>query len=707
MSDIPVDALTADQAAQELSVLAAHIAFHDRLYYQINAPQISDAEYDGLRRRNEAIERRFPDLRRPDSPSLRVGAPPSAGFRKVVHTVPMLSLANAFHPEDVEEFVTRIRNFLNLDVDASLAFVAEPKVDGLSCSLRYVRGRLIQAATRGDGLEGEDVTTNILTIANIPRFLPISSPPEVVEIRGEVYMRRDDFAALNQRRIESGEPPFANPRNAAAGSLRQLDPKITAERPIRFFGYAWGETSMSLAATQSAARQKLADWGFALNQPWRTCATSAEMLAYYAEIGEQRAFLEYDIDGVVYKIDDIALQDRLGFVSRAPRWAIAHKFSAEQAETLLRRITIQVGRTGVLTPVAELEPITVGGVVVSRATLHNEDDIARKDAREGDTVVVQRAGDVIPQIVRVILEKRPLESASFVFPDHCPECGSLATREVGEAARRCTGGLVCPAQAKERLCHFVSRDAFDIEGLGEKSLTEFWANELIRSPGDIFRLEERDRKSLSRLHNRKGWGDKKAQNLFKAIESRRSICLDRFIYALGVPQIGQVTAKLLAKNYRSLSAWRQAMIAAKDQTSSAWADLIAIDQIGATVAKCLTEFFTEPHNLEVIADLSGDDEQKGLIEVLDYHSSAIQSSPLAEQTVVFTGTLSSMSRTEAKARAESLGAKVAGSVSSKTRYLIAGADAGSKAAKARELGVTVLSEDEWREMISFGRSGSF
>ncbi|MBI1208440.1 MAG: NAD-dependent DNA ligase LigA [Azospirillum sp.] len=690
--EIAVASLTPEQAAAELAALAEAIARHDRLYHQQDRPEISDAGYDALVRRNAAIEARFPELRRPDSPSSRVGAAPAAGFAKLRHAVPMLSLGNAFSEMEVGEFVARVRRFLNLGEGDPLDFVAEPKIDGLSCSLRYQAGWLVLAATRGDGAEGEDVTANVRTIAEIPQRLPAGAP-EVLEVRGEVYMLRDDFLEMNRRRAEAGEAVYANPRNSAAGSLRQLDPKVTATRPLRFFGYAWGEVSAPLATTQWLARQRLAEFGFRLNEPARLCASADQLAAYYAEIGGRRSDLRFDIDGVVYKVDSLELQRRLGFVSRAPRWAIAHKFSAEQARTRLERITIQVGRTGALTPVAELAPVTVGGVVVSRATLHNEDEIQRKDIREGDTVVVQRAGDVIPQVVEVILGERPDGSLRFVFPDHCPECGSLAVREPGEVVRRCTGGLICPAQAKERLRHFVSRDAFDIEGLGEKIIAAFWDDGVVRTPAEIFRLAERDRASLTPLRAREGWGEKSARNLFEAIEKRRAMPLERFIYALGIRQIGQATAKLLARSYLTLAAWRAAMAEAADRDGQAYRDLTNIDQIGPAVAEDLLAFFSEPHNLAVLEDLARE------IEVQDFVPLQAQASPVAGKTVVFTGTLETMSRGEAKARAEALGAKVAGSVSARTDFVVIGADAGSKAAKAQALGVTTLTEAQWLQLI--------
>lgn len=693
LRDRPVEDLTLEDAAAELASLAEEIARHDAAYYQNDAPEISDAEYDTLRRRNAALEARFPELKRSDSPSERVGAAPAAGFGKVRHAVPMLSLANVFSDGEAAEFVGRIRRFLGLGEGEALEVLAEPKIDGLSASLRYEEGRLVQAATRGDGQEGEDVTANIRTLAGLPQTLP-NGAPALIEVRGEVFMSRDDFAALNARREEKGEALFANPRNAAAGSLRQLDPKVTAARPLQFFAYAWGAVSHAPGATMAQARQRFAEWGFALNEPSAVCADLDGLLAYYRDIMGRRADLPFDIDGVVYKVNRLDWQERLGFVSRAPRWATAHKFPAEQAQTRLNDILIQVGRTGTLTPVAVLEPITVGGVVVSRATLHNEDEIARKGVRIGDTVIVQRAGDVIPQIVGVVEERRPAEAMPYVFPDSCPECGSAAVRPDGEVARRCTGGLICPAQAVERLRHFVSRDALDIEGLGDKLIRQFYAEDLVRQPADIFTLEARDRASLQRLKNRDGWGEKSAANLFKSIEARRSVPLDRFIFALGIRQVGQATARLLARHYGKWETFRSAMEAAADPESEARTDLIGIDQIGPAVATDIAAFFHEAHNREALAALLAQ------VTVAPVAAPATQAgSPVAGKTVVFTGTLESMTRAEAKSRAETLGAKVAGSVSGKTDYLVAGADAGSKAAKAQALGVTVLSEQDWLALI--------
>jgi len=691
----PVDALTEEKARDELAWLAEEIGRHDRLYYAEAAPEISDAEYDALRLRNMAIEARFPELIRADSPSRRVGAAPATGFAKVTHSRPMLSLENAFEDTDVREFFAGIRNFFRRTATEALVaedvieIMAEPKIDGLSIGLTYRRGRLEQGATRGDGVTGENVTANLRTLATIPEALAGREWPELIEIRGEVYMERTGFFALNEERAAAGEPVFANPRNAAAGSLRQLDSTITAHRPLKFFAYAWGEAAASFARTHDEALARFRDWGFTVNPRSRLCHGVDQALAFYNEIAAERGQLPYDIDGVVYKVNDLVLQERLGMVSRAPRWAVAQKFPAQQAQTVLRDISIQVGRQGSLTPVAMLEPITVGGVVVQRATLHNEDEIARKDVRIGDTVVVQRAGDVIPQIVSVVLDRRPKHAQPYEFPDHCPICGSLAVREPGQVARRCTGGLICAAQAVERLRHFVSRDCFDIEGLGEKHITAFWQDGLIRQPGDIFRLDP------AVIAKREGWGELSARNLMAAIDERRRIVFDRFINALGIPQVGQATARLLARHYRSLGNWRREMEAAHDPASEAFAGLLDIHGIGAEMAADIIGFFAEPHNQAVLDDLARE------VTVLDWEAPTQRAaSPLAGKTIVFTGSLESMSRSEAKARAEALGANVTSSVSAKTDYVVAGADPGSKATKAAALGVKLLDEADWLSLAA-------
>jgi len=693
----PVDELDEKAAKAELKRLAETIAHHDRLYHEKDAPEISDADYDALRRRNDAIEKRFPALVRADSPSRRVGAAPATGFAKVTHAKPMLSLDNAFDEEDVRAFFQSVRNFFRRKEDlervdpAVIEVAAEPKIDGLSCSLRYEAGALVLAATRGDGIIGEDVTANVRTLKTVPHRLKGRGWPDHIEIRGEVYMERPGFFALNAEREKAGEPVFANPRNAAAGSLRQLDSSITASRPLKFFAYAWGEASAPIAATHWEAIEHFRHWGFAVNPLSKLCRGVEEVLAFHREMAAQRADLPYDIDGVVYKVNDLDLEERLGFAARAPRWAIAHKFPAQQAETKLIEIIIQVGRQGSLTPVAVLEPITVGGVVVQRATLHNEDEIQRKDIREGDTVIIQRAGDVIPQVVSVVAGRRPKGSKPYVFPHKCPICDSLAVREPGEAVRRCTGGLICAAQAVERLRHFVSRDAFDIEGLGTKHIAEFWEDKLIKTPADIFRLD------YDAIAEREGWGEQSAAKLRDAVDARRRIPLDRFIYALGIPQVGQQTAKLLARHYRSFARWRHAMVASHDQEGDAWRELNDIHGIGEDMATDIAGFFAEKHNLALLDELLGE------VEVTDYEGARVATnSPLAGKTVVFTGTLTAMSRSEAKARAEALGANVSGSVSGKTDFLIVGADAGSKAEKAKALGVTTLSEDEWLALVQSG-----
>ena len=695
--DIPVEVLNEEQAAEELAALASELAEHDRAYYQDDAPTLIDADYDALRRRNADIEARFPGLVREDSPSKRVGAAPASGFAKVVHAKPMLSLGNAFNEADLRDFVDGVRRFLKQlrdDPSIPLEMMAEPKIDGLSVSLRYERGRFVQGATRGDGTTGEDVTANLRTLNDVPERIDgrSGSVPKTLEVRGEVYMTKQDFAALNQRQQANGAKVFANPRNAAAGSLRQLDSTITADRPLRFFAYSWGQMSEPLADTHQGFLDALTRLGFHVNPLAKLCRTVEDMLAFYADLNEARAGLDYDIDGIVFKVNRIDWQERLGFVSRAPRWAIAQKFEAEKAQTRLNAIRIQVGRTGTLTPVSELEPVTVGGVVVSRATLHNEDEIERKQVREGDTVIVQRAGDVIPQVVSVVPDKRPADSKPFVFPDHCPECNSLAVREPGEVARRCTGGLICPAQAVERLKHFVSRNAFDIEGLGAKHIDAFWRDKLIQGPADIFRLDQK----IDHIRAREGWGGKSADNLVAAIETRRTIPLERFIYALGIRQVGQATARMLAKQYGSLAAWRAAMEAAGDPETDEYRDLVNIDGIGPLVAADITAFFSEQHNKDVLQDLGE------LLTVEDFVSVDTGGSVFAGKTLVFTGTLETLTRSEAKARAETLGAKVAGSVSKKTDYVIVGADAGSKARKAAELGVETLTEAEWLERIEAG-----
>ncbi len=697
--------------------LVREIRKHDRLYYQKDKPEISDGDYDKLRLELEKIEAEYPDLITPDSPTQTVGAAPTSGFKKVKHSVPMLSLSNVFTEEDLGDFLDRVRRFLGLHESENIELLAEPKIDGLSCSLRYENRKLVLAATRGDGAEGEDITANVRTIKDVPQELP-EDAPDVLEVRGEIYMRRDDFMALNKRQAEAGKQVFANPRNAAAGSVRQLDSKITASRPIHFFGYSLGEISEAFSENQNDIRKKLADWGFSEAKPFKVCKNSEQILKYYNDVMTQRPDLDYEIDGVVYKVNRIDWQERLGFVSRSPRWAVAHKFPAERAVTILNAIDIQVGRTGTLTPVARLEPITVGGVVVSNATLHNEDEIERKDVRIGDHVVIQRAGDVIPQIVEVLKDKRTGKERKFIYPDKCPECDSLVIREEGEVAKRCTGGLICPAQAKERLKHFVSRLAFDIEGLGEKIIEEFWDKGLVKSPADIFRLEKNSQKLDPPLEEWEGWGEKSVAKLFASIENRKTISLDRFIYALGIRQIGEATAKKLAVNYTTIENLCENMkLAIQDSRfcgediglaslasssvtpakagafEAAYDDLVSIEDIGPSVADDLLGFFSEKHNTDILDDL------QNILTIQPFERLNTSGSKVAGKTVVFTGALVKLTRQEAKAGAERLGAKVAGSVSAKTNYLVAGEDAGSKLKKAKELDVQVLSEEEWLDLI--------
>jgi DNA ligase (NAD+) len=689
---VPIEDMTPPEARAEHARLGEEIAEHDRRYYRDDAPTVSDADYDAMRRHYEALEKAFPELVTAQSLTKQVGSKPSEKFAKVKHAVPMLSLGNVFSDEEVADFIGRVRRFLGLSDESRVACTAEPKIDGLSCSLRYEDGRLVQAATRGDGYEGEDVTANIRTLKEIPHRLH-DGAPRVLEVRGEVYMTHADFFALNERQTEAGKPLFANPRNAAAGSLRQLDAKITAGRPLHFFAYAWGEVGELPAKTQWGVLEAFRAYGLKVNPRTRLCHSVEEMLTQYRAIEAARASLGYDIDGVVYKVDDIALQERLGFVSRAPRWAVAHKFPAERATTVLRDIEIQVGRTGALTPVARLEPVTVGGVVVSNATLHNEDEIARKDIRIGDTVVVQRAGDVIPQIVEVVAEKRLKDAKPYEFPHVCPRCGSTALREIdektGEAdvVRRCTGSLICPAQAVERLKHFASRNALDIEGLGDRQIEYFFEQGLIKTPSDIFTLEERDRKSLTKIKNREGFGETSARNLFAAIEARRAIPINRFIFALGIRHVGETNARRLARHFGDFESLRETAREAASG-SEARARIDCIDGVGPAVAEALHDFFAEPHNEKELDALLGQVTLEPMPEVAS-------TSPVSGKTVVFTGSLERLTRDEAKAQAERFGAKVAASVSKKTDLVVAGPGAGSKLAKAQELGIEVISEDEW------------
>nr|WP_022696484.1 NAD-dependent DNA ligase LigA [Euryhalocaulis caribicus] len=769
VEDKPAGDLTPQEAEAELKRLTDEIAAHDRAYYQKDAPTVSDAEYDALRQRNEAIEARFPDLVRPDSPSQKVGAAPASGFAEAKHLQQMYSLGNAFSEDDLFEFAARVRRFLGMEEGAKLDLTAEPKIDGLSANLRYRNGKLELGATRGDGRVGENVTANLKTLDDIPETLSGKGWPDLIEVRGEIYLSHADFAALNERQEKAGKQIYANPRNAAAGSLRQIDPEKTAGRPLRFFAYGWGEVSEAVAGTQFDGVAKLKDWGFPVNRDMRRVSTPEEMVAIYRDLEEQRAGLGYDIDGVVYKVDDLALQDRLGYVSRAPRWAVAMKFPPEQATTELERIEIQVGRTGALTPVAKLKPVTVGGVVVSNATLHNEDEIARKDVREGDTVIVQRAGDVIPQVVRVTNPDRKGRSKPYKFPDKCPVCDSHAVREEGEAVRRCTGGLVCRAQALERLKHFVSRQAFDIEGLGAKQIEAFFDEGWVREPADIYRLPEHK----GDLEEREGYGETSVRNLMRAVEEAKTIQLARLIYALGVRHVGEVTAQklagyaeswdafhkavnaaakarpgkaymevltvdrvgeitankllaafkdgaperpetigeldqeiaalrlnisqparaALAAHYGAWDAFAAAMTEAAAQTpGEAFRELADIDSVGPVAVEALIEFFTEPRNADAV---------ERLLDHLTVEAAErpAEDSPVAGKTVVFTGSLERMTRDEAKARAQALGAKVSGSVSKKTDILVAGPGAGSKLTKAKDLGVEVMDEDAWLALI--------
>lgn len=699
-----ISTLSASEAREELARLAKVLAQANTDYHTLDAPELSDAEYDRLKRRNAAIERAFPDLKRSDSPSEQVGAAVASGFSKVEHVVRMLSLGNAFTDEDVQDFDGRIRNFLGLVADAPLKFTAEPKIDGLSLSLRYEGGQLVQAATRGDGATGENVTANALTMSDVPQQL--TGAPDVLEVRGEVYMAHSDFEALNAAQEAKGDKPFANPRNAAAGSLRQLDSEVTKSRPLRFFAYAWGDLSAPLADTQMGAIKRLAELGFVTNDLTKLCDGPAEMIAHYKDIEAQRASLGYDIDGVVYKVDELALQDRLGFRSTTPRWAIAHKFPAELAWTTLEAIDIQVGRTGALSPVARLKPVTVGGVVVSNATLHNEDYIrgldskgaeirGGKDIREGDWVQVYRAGDVIPKVADVDLSKRPADATPYVFPTLCPECGSEAVREEGDAVRRCTGGMICPAQAIEKLKHFVSRKAFDIDGLGAKQIEMFFDDPdlPVRTPADIFRLEGRDAGNLTKLKNRKGWGDQSAANLFAAINEKRNIGFGRALFALGIRHVGEAASNLIANHYGDWQSFEAAATAAAQFEGPEWEDLLAMDGIGEVMARSLVTAFAQDKERAVI------DELVAQLSIQSAEKPKAEGSPVAGKTVVFTGKLEKMTRDEAKARAERLGAKVAGSVSKKTDLLVAGPGAGSKAKKAADLGVETIDEDAWLALV--------
>ena len=683
--------LTFDEAKAELEYLATEIAKADSAYYQNDDPYLSDAEYDRLKHRNFDIEARFPELIRQDSPSKKVGAAVKNGFTKVSHSFPMLSLGDVFSTDEVSEFVMSVKRYLN--TAENIEFISEPKIDGLSFSARYENGVFVQGATRGDGTTGEDITANLRTIKQLPLRLPADAP-RILEVRGEVYMSKADFLALNEKYASEGKKIFANPRNAAAGSLRQLDPNITAERNLSLFAYTWGEVSERQWSSQADFFNHLKSWGFPTNPHNKICANISEIEQNFNHLMDIRATLPYDIDGVVHKVNSIELQERLGFLTRTPRWAIAHKFPAEQAQTIINNIRIQVGRTGALTPVADLEPINVGGVIVSHATLHNEDEIKRKDIRIGDTVIIQRAGDVIPQIIGVISEKRPSDSQEFLFPHTCPVCGAHATKEEDEAVRRCTGGLTCPAQAKERIKHFVSRDAFDIAGLGDKIIEDFYAENILLNPADIFTLEQRnsgdDLFSSAKgfhLERKEGWGPKSVDNLFKAINNKRNISLPRFIYALGIRQVGSATARLIAQNYNTFNNFMNDMIA--KETSK----LVSIDGIGASMATDIVEFFAEEHNIAIINLLLKQ------INVEEFIDTTKKDSLISGKTVVFTGTLQKMTRAEAKAKALEAGAKVAGSVSKSTDLVIIGTDAGSKAKTAQELGIKIINEDEFLSFL--------
>ena len=691
--------LTLEEATKQWHDLALEIEEHDKLYYLEDAPTLSDEDYDALRRRLEVLETHFPSLKRPDSPTQKVGTSLTRkGFGKITHESPMLSLDNAFSPEEVEAFFERAQRFLGLSVGPFFEIVAEPKIDGLSCALLYERGILRSASTRGDGLIGEDVTAGIRTLKQIPEKLTGTSFPERVEIRGEVYLAHADFETLNQEQEARGQRPFANPRNAAAGSLRQLDPTITAQRPLKFFAYGVAH-DLPGHTTHAGTLETLGGWGLPLNPLTRVCLSLQDLMAFHQEIDGARAELGYDIDGVVYKINALDLQHRLGTVSRAPRFALAHKFSPRQGQTLLRAITLQVGRTGVVTPVAELAPLTLGGVVVARASLHNQDEIERKDIRVGDTVVIQRAGDVIPQVLSVVDPGRSDRGAPFIFPNQCPICQSHLEREEGEAAIRCTGGLVCEAQVTLRLKHFVSKGAFNIEGLAGRQLELFFETGIVRTPVDLFTLAARNHTLPNPLQTWPGFGDLSIKNLFESIEESRTITLSRFIYALGIPKVGEKSGKLLSRHYQTYGAWHRAMSALTlDEHNPVLQDLISIDGLGLAAASELMAFFQEPHNQEVLEALVIHNDQ-GQIEIVeDFFNTS--SSPLSGKTVVFTGTLTTLSRREAKARAETLGASVTSTVSAKTDYVVMGENAGQKARDAAALGVKILTQEEWVTLTS-------
>jgi DNA ligase (NAD+) len=695
LRSILVQDLTPEEAREELGALAQELAYHDRLYFQEDAPEISDAEYDALVRRNEEIEKRFPHLKHPDSRTNRVGASPLSRFKKVRHLIPMLSLDNAFHAEEVENFFTRCKKTLHLKPTDPLAFLAEPKIDGLSCSLLYEKGVLIQASTRGDGVTGEDITQNVKTIKDVPHHLK-GAPQSLMEVRGEIYLEKKEFQKLNEQRQQSGESLFANPRNAAAGSVRQLDSAITAARPLKFFAYGIGEGELLGITTQQHLLAQLKEWGFHVNPLSQLCSSLEDVLRVYESISHIRFEIPYEIDGVVYKVNEFSFQRTLGFVSRAPRWAIAHKFAAEKGETLLKKITIQVGRTGVLTPVAELEPIGIGGVMVSRATLHNQDEVVRKDIREGDRVLIQRAGDVIPQVIRslgqAIGQKR---GPVFEFPTTCPVCNSHIVKEKDEVALRCSGGLTCPAQILESLKHFVSKYAFNIDSLGGKRIDYLWEQGLLKTASDIFTLEERNKGVAHPLETHEGWGQQSVHNLFTSIQSRRTIDLDRFIYALGIRHIGRVTARALANHYKTFHHWWTSMKEACHKESSAYSTLRNIEGIGDIVATSITNFVEEPQNDRQIETLV----PHLIIRSISLDKKAEDTHPLCGKTIVFTGTLAHMTREAAQEQARSFGARVTNTVSSNTDYVVAGADAGSKLRKAQALGVGILTEEEWEKFL--------
>ena len=684
--------LTEAEALEDLKKLSNEIRHHDRLYFLLSEPELSDHEYDNLRKRNKLIELRFPNLKLKRSPADEVGAAPSNTFNRIPHNRPMLSLGNAFNEKEIQEFTDRIRRFLGINDTLPIKVVGEPKIDGLSAAIRYQNGKLTLAATRGDGSVGEDVTANMLTITDLPAKLEGNKIPEFLEVRGEVYMKISDFQELNQQRIRDEQKPFVNPRNAASGGLRQLDPKITAKRKLKFFAYASGTITEHTTSSHSDLLNSLRSWGFQTNPLTQICNSLSEARLLYNHILSLRSSLSYEIDGVVFKVDDMLWQERLGAAGREPRWAIAWKFPAEQTSTILKSIHIQVGRTGVLTPVANFDPIRVGGVTVSRASLHNQDEVIRKDIREGDTVIIQRAGDVIPQIVRVIGDKRQKNSQPFIFPTNCPECDSPVIRILNEAASRCTGGLICPAQMLEGLRHFVSRGALDIEGLGEKQIKAFWDSGLLKSPADIFKLANNDGKDSLSITDHEGWGQKSKNNLINSIEKSRKVTLERFIYSLGIRHVGQATARLLASHYTHFSILRSSLENASSDARLRH-ELENVDGIGQTVGQSIIDFFSYPQNITILNELQSE------LNITPFQR-RISSSPLAGKTLVFTGSLRQMSRAEAKSKAESLDAKVAGSVSTKTDYVIAGDGSGSKLEKATRIGVSILTETEWLNLIS-------